>query len=434
MSHSILILDDDRDFNCLLTDIFKQADYDVTSLEDPYEAIELFKDREFELVVTDHRMPGISGKEFMEKIKVIRPGMPVIMVSGYLDNDMIRELIGADVSGVFLKPLNIFSLLERTAALIQESEKSKQRTDATDVHESLGNEVQYDKIGFNFRSFPCRSEVSLKFAKRIFNLKEFTSTLTLVGESGTHYQAICEDICGFSNDAAEQFIYFSPSSFDADTVLSKIEAAGRQEAKRVTCVLIELEQMSETQKLLARELAKGAGTFESIELQLRTIFCVNGDIDLLMDDGLIDENLYMLMGTSEVVVPALRSCPEDIPVMAQRLIAELVQKKGLPVRPRFNHTGRVALQQLPLNGNFEELSAIVAMLLEQSTSEVLTEISVQDALTGLLASSPRGMLEKYLGSCQQEYAFAVQQLFKGDRSKVAQFFGTELAAINSLLN
>ena len=68
MSHSILILDDDRDFNCLLTDIFKQADYDVTSLEDPYEAIELFKDREFELVVTDHRMPGISGKEFMEKI------------------------------------------------------------------------------------------------------------------------------------------------------------------------------------------------------------------------------------------------------------------------------------------------------------------------------------------------------------------------------
>ncbi|MFO8026485.1 MAG: response regulator, partial [Opitutales bacterium] len=118
MPYSVLILDDDADFNSLLTDIFEQADYVVTSLTDPVEAVDAFHEKAYDLVVTDHRMPEMSGGEFMRKVKQIRPEVPVIMVSGYLENDMIRDLISEGVGGVFLKPLNIFSLLERTKELI----------------------------------------------------------------------------------------------------------------------------------------------------------------------------------------------------------------------------------------------------------------------------------------------------------------------------
>ncbi len=91
MSNSVLILDDDADFNSLLTDIFEQADYVVSSLTNPLEAIEVFKETHYDLVVTDHKMPEMTGAEFMKTIKEIRPEVPVIMVSGYLENDTIRS-------------------------------------------------------------------------------------------------------------------------------------------------------------------------------------------------------------------------------------------------------------------------------------------------------------------------------------------------------
>src|SRR5690554_2503991 len=124
MAKKILILDDDDDFNVLLTDVFSQADYDVTSLEDPRKALELIGKKEFDLIVTDHHMPGLSGAEFVRQVKADKPEVPIIMVSGYLDNDTIRGLIREGVVGIFLKPLNIFSLLKKTAEILQGKIKS----------------------------------------------------------------------------------------------------------------------------------------------------------------------------------------------------------------------------------------------------------------------------------------------------------------------
>lgn len=434
MGHSILILDDDEDFNCLLTDIFEQADYAVTSAQDPIKALEIFESGEFELVVSDHKMPGMSGAEFMKRAKELHPEVPVIMVSGYLDNDTIRELIGAGVGGVFLKPLNIFSLLERTAELIAENDKARERLDSNQVHESAGNEGQYDKIGFNFRSFPCKSEKSLKFANRIHSLMDFSSSLTLVGESGTRYRAICEDIRGFYNDPTEHFIYLSPNSFDGEQVLSMVAEVQANGASRVTCVLVELERMTEAQKVLARELSKRSGVFEGIDLPLRTIFCINGDLDLLLDEGVIDENLYMLMGTAEVLVPPLRDCASDIPILAQQLAVEFTQTEEMASVPRFERAARDLLQSQPLTGNYEELSEIVRKVMEHASGEVLTKLAVEDALQQVIASSPRGLVEKYLIGRQVDYIGAVSKLLGGDHQKIATFFGSEVAKVETLVN
>ena len=114
-------VDDDVDFNSLLTDIFSQAGYDVTSELDPQKALALIREFQFDLVVTDQRMPGISGKDFLRELKKAQPKTPMIMVSGFLDNETIRDLIREGVGGVFFKPLNVFSLLKRTAKLLEQA-------------------------------------------------------------------------------------------------------------------------------------------------------------------------------------------------------------------------------------------------------------------------------------------------------------------------
>jgi two-component system nitrogen regulation response regulator NtrX len=433
MAYRILILDDDTDFNSLLTDIFEQADYAVTSLLDPHEAVEAFSNQEFDLVVTDHKMPEMTGAEFSKLIKKMKPQVPVILVSGYLDNDTIRELISNGIGGVFLKPLNIFALLQRTAELIEDAQNSDQ-TDSTEADSGVDlSEESAERVIFAFRSFPCKSEASIHFAERLYNLRNFTSTLSLIGGPGTHFRQICEDFAGFYQGGEEHFIYLRPCSFDAEQVLSLLTRCQAAGAGRITCVLLEVEAMSAAQKELAAELPNADCLFESITTPVRTIFCVSGDLDSLYDEGQIDEDLYVLMGTAEVCVPALSDCAADIAVMAQQMVVDLIREKGLSSVPRFESAAQDFLSSHSWDNNYAQLRAMVRALMDTSPSELITLADLDAALKASAAASPRAQFEAHLTDIQLDYVQAVSILFGGDRVKVADFFGADLATTEALL-
>lgn len=431
MPYNVLILDDDSDFNSLLTDIFEQADYVVTSLEDPLEAIEVFTDGDYDIVVTDYKMPEMTGADFMAEIQKIRPEIPVVMVSGFLENDTIRELIGDGIGGVFLKPLNIFSLLERTAELIQEAKKSSDSETSGSSDEEGDDELAVAQLGFPFQSFPCRSKVSADFAERLYSLRNFKSSISLIGEPGTHYRLITEDIRGFYGNAAEHFLYFDPDSFYASDVLSAIE--GVRDAERITCVLLELEAMSLDQKKLAVSLSKQSAEFDSVADNVRVIFCVSGDLDILYDDGLIDENLYILMGTTEVRIPSLHASANDIPAIAQRLISRLCKRRRVTVAPKLDRSARDFLRSHRWKLNWSELEMIFVKLFDSGPYELITAGTLKSAIKSVEGLSLRSDLQNTLSSAHRDYVQSVNILFKGDRARVAEFFGTHQSSIDTIL-
>ena len=433
MPHSVLILDDDADFNSLLTDIFEQADYVVTSLEDPIEAVDVFVENEYDLVVTDYKMPEMTGAEFMKEVKLLRPEVPVIMVSGFLENDTIRDLISEGVGGVFLKPLNIFSLLERTAELIAEAQKANAPVDEVGDEETLEDKGSALKFGFSFRSFPCKSVESSEFAERLHRLRNFKSTISLIGPEGTHYRLICEDIRGFYEGEQEQFIYLSPASLDAAEVMRLIDAAKKSGAERLTCVMLELDRMSDEQKQMAVSLARCEGDFEAVDMVVRVIFCVSGDLDNLYDAGLIDENLYILMGTAEVHVPSLHQVGLDVPFMAQQIIAELATERGFSTVPRFDKAARDFLRKHVWSRNHDELYSALRKLLESGPTDVLTVRSLQSAIRSLDLASPRSRFLSRLASAKSDYVRATAVLCGGDFNRVAVLLGTEQREIEKLL-
>jgi DNA-binding NtrC family response regulator len=374
-------------------------------------------------------MPDMTGVEFMKVIKEIKPEVPVIMVSGYLENDTIRELISEGVGGVFLKPLNIFSLMERTSELIEEAKKIE-NAPACGFDDMDSGDAGV-KFGFSFRSYPCKSGASASFAERLHSLRNFKSTLSLIGEPGMHYRSICEDIRGFYESDTEHFIYLSADSFDEKQALSLIDAAKQAGAERVTCVLLELETMDATQKKLATALAKHEEVFESVGLVLRTIFCVSGDLDSLFDEGLIDENLYILMGTAEVRVPPLRECNVDVGVMAQQLVVEIAREKSMASVPRFERSARDLFRQHIWERNYDELRTTVRNIVEENPSDVITHAVVKSALRVTAGASPRTLFESHLSSQQVDYLRAVAILFGGDRSQTASFFGSDVTSIEA---
>lgn len=432
MPYSILILDDDADFNSLLTDIFEQAGYIVTSLTDPIEAVDVFQETDYDLVVTDHRMPEMTGAEFMREIKRQKPDVPVIMVSGYLENETIRELIRDGVGGVFLKPLNIFSLLERTGELVEEAKRVKSSSiESTDASKGDDSTTQ---LGFVFRSFPCKSGASITFAERLHRLRGFKSTMTLIGESGTHYRRICEDIRGFYENADELFIYLSAGSFDEAQILSLIEKAQKEDAERITFVLLDFETMDASQKELATRLAKHEDPFDGLEMKMRTIFCLSHDLDLLFDQEQIDESLYILMGTAEVRVPPLRECQADIGVMAQQLAVEIAREKSMATVPRLENSARDQIGKYEWKGNFRELAEVLRRTIEENSNESISAASIRAAIKGGKAEPLPVRLRSFLEDQETDFLRAASILFAGDRKRMADLFVTEPSVIEEKPN
>jgi len=423
MSYTILILDDDADFNSLLTDIFEQADYVVSSLTDPKNAIEVFRENDFDLVVTDHKMPEMSGAEFMDRIKEIKPEVPVIMVSGFLENDTIRDLIREGVSGVFLKPLNIFSLLERSGEVIKESKKHAAA--ARDQAAELAGEESVSKLPFPFYSFAGMTSKTRDFAKRLYNHRNFKSTLSLVGEPGTHFREICEDIRGFYSRKKEALLFLDPASFDAEKTVAEIEAASDEGAKRVTCVIFGIEEMSGEQKSLVASIPRKTGPFQELDPSLRAIFCMTVDLDDLYDEELVDEDLYMLIGTAEVRVPALRDCGPDVPALAQQILAELAKEIQLPAVPGIEDSARDLISSHSWEGNHAELKRTLRVAVEFDPASTLTYAGIKQALASSRSRSPRNRLESYLSDYQVELVRAAADLLGDDISKVAGFFACD---------
>lgn len=365
MGKRILILDDDADFNHLLTDIFSQADYEVTSERDPEVAVGLFDNATFDLVVTDQKMPGLTGEEFIREVKSKRPELPVIMVSGYLDNDTIRRLIKEGVGGVFLKPLNVFSLLKRTAALIEERESGLRRKEQADQENAVSEPEHFrHSLQFPFSAFPCKAPKSIEFAKKLYSLRNFKSNLIIVAALGVDMHAIIEDLSGFDSAGEETFLFVDSRHLSSEGFLELIDKGSRSGANRVTLVIGHAERMTSPQKKIVFAASSGDAPFDAVGLPLRFIFHVTGDLDDLYDAGQIDDDLYMFMGTSEVKVPSLVDIREDIPLLAHSFMREECEQLGLESVPSLESPARVFLRDWDWLGNAAELKRMVSLAVE----------------------------------------------------------------------
>lgn len=171
--------------------------------------------------------------------------------------------------------------------------------------------------------------------------------------------------------------------------------------------------------------------FESLDVALRTLFCVSGDLDSLFDEEMIDENLYILMGTAEVSVPSLRECHADVDTLAQQIVVELAREKSLATVPCFERSARDLLRQHQWANNFDELYETMARILSGEVDDVITHAAVKSALKVPEGGSPRNNFNAYLSSQHLDCLRAAAIFFGGDRSSTANFFDTDVASIES---
>lgn len=434
MGKRILILDDDSDFNNLLTDIYAQADYEVVSERDPEAAVGLFRDDNFDLVVTDQKMPGLSGEEFIREIKRLKPEVPVIMVSGYLDNDTIRNLIREGVGGVFLKPLNVFSLLKRTSALIESAQPDSERAGAARSIEAESGDFEHG-LPFTFESYPCRSTASLEFAKKLHSLRGFKNNLVLIGEDGTDLASLLEDIRRFDAEAGEAFALVEMEQLGEANLLSALEEAKQAGANRLTLMVSRPDRLHPEQIETIYAAAKKKGPFQSSDLPLRYIFFVNEDIDTLYDGGKIDDNLYMFLGTTEIKVPGLKELREDIPLIARRVIKSEAARQGLSSLPELETPAAALLREKEWPGGMVELKRTVRTVVAMSSGKPITRETLEESCSrGACGSGEKVRNLKHLLQLRRnDYLKAVHLLGGEETELTAQVLGVDQALVREVV-
>src|SRR5690606_24425232 len=140
-----------------------------------------------------------TGADFVRQLMQLGRNVPIVMVSGHLDSETIRFLIKQGIGGVFMKPLNIFSLLKKVTELIERS-KSGHAVSPGHLAEKaseLSVEMFKNALPFMFSSYAGRSPVAVEFAKRLYAARAFRTNLVLFGEVGVDFIGIVHDLCAF---------------------------------------------------------------------------------------------------------------------------------------------------------------------------------------------------------------------------------------------
>lgn len=312
MDKRILIVDDDQGFGDLLKGVFEHAGYTVHLCLNAEAALELLETVTVDLLVTDQRLPGLlNGTDLIGKFREKGLDTPVIVISGYLDNEAIRGLIRDGVVGVFIKPLNIFSLLKKASEVLEERARAPQPGKGV----SEPGEVPTSSEGA-IGEIAGLSEKGKRFVERAREAASFKRNLLLIGPRGTLFEQIGRDIVA-SAGGSGRCLTLQPG--DAGTEDLEGLLRDKYEGQSVTVIILQAENWSGEAIARIMDLMDNHGGAHG---DLRMIFGLNETVEDLYDSGKIDEEFYLFLGTNELRVPALREMPEDLLGIVRRELSE----------------------------------------------------------------------------------------------------------------
>lgn len=427
MPKRILILDDDQDFTGLLRDIYKQSNYDIITQHDPIKALERIRAEHFDLLVTDHRMPGMTGDLLVRELRNSHPTLPVIVISGFLDNDAIRSLIRDGVGGIFMKPLNVGNLLRRSSMLLDEADERAGRPP------EIAEQPNANPLPFTFSSYPCLAAKSREFAIHLHAKADFKSTLTVICPPGTPLRDILADINTFSAPGRGAVTLITNRHITVDNLTQHLDRADA-EGKRARLAFQNLDYASAEEKSTVVALGTRQGPFAALTAPPELIFAFTHPVDELYERGRLNEALYLLASVTELRAPTLAECTEDIPVFVNRFVREYCRINGVTPELRVNKVAHAWLREQRWEGNVDELRLRVFNAAHLPHGGSITRESFEAAQTEQQwPGGPVGVyaLHDYMRRLRDDYVQSALILCENDTTLAARTLGVAKAMLDT---
>ena len=247
-----------------------------------------------------------------------------------------------------------------------------EQKDTTNTHSSRPSKP-------DFQSFAFKSDAAKRLKKEIESIGDELPNMVLVGDEGTHFGRICQDIAIQVNPDAHHFMVFINKKINVFDISKAI--ADIPESRALVFALTEAHHMGVAQKQALMKLHKRTGPFGEITNPVKFIFCLHEDLDTQFAKGAIDQDFYLIMGQKEIYIPRLDLCREDIPDLAKSIAIDLCSSKTVSETfGGFNSEATEILIQTEWPHNFASLEATVAKALKLAKGSTITRDHLEKAI------------------------------------------------------
>ncbi len=442
---AILIVEDEAKMRRLLELNLGEDGFTTLSAGDAEAGLKLLRENSIDLVLTDLKLPGMGGLEFLQAVKRQNAALPVVVMTAFGSVETAVEAMKAGASDYVLKP---FSLAEMRMVIHKELDVRNLREENRSLREALGKRYAHPNI-------VARSAKMQEVLAMVERVAPTNSTVLLGGESGVGKDLIARAIHEKSRRASGPFTKINSTAIPESLLESELfgyekgaftgavaSKPGKFElADKGTLFLDEIgdvppaTQVKLLRVLQEREFERLGGT-RTIKVDVRLVAATNRDLRAALEQGTFREDLYYRLNVVPIDIAPLRERKEDIPDLVNLFISRFAEDSRKPVEGVSPEAMQIMVNY-HWPGNVRELQNIVERACALAKGSVLEPADIHldtrsaKAPNGAAGFLPEGMtLEQWEDEMVQE---ALRRA-NGNKSQAARLLGLSRNALRYRLS
>ena len=442
---AILIVEDEAKMRRLLELNLGEDGFTTFSAGDAETGLKLLRENSIDLVLTDLKLPGMNGQEFLQAVKRQNAALPVVVMTAFGSVETAVEAMKAGASDYVLKP---FSLTEMRMVIHKELDVRNLREENRSLREALGKRYAHPNI-------VARSPKMQEVLATVERVAPTNSTVLLGGESGVGKDLIARAIHEKSKRASGPFLKINSTAIPENLLESELfgfekgaftgavaSKPGKFElADKGTLFLDEIGdvppaiQVKLLRVLQEREFERLGGT-RTIKVDVRLIAATNRDLREALEQGTFREDLYYRLNVVPIDIAPLRERREDIPDLVNLFISRFSGDSGKPVEGITPDAMQILVNH-HWPGNVRELQNVIERACALAKDSILKpadihlDVRPSKAANGATGFLPDGMtLEQWEDEMVQE---ALRRA-NGNKSQAARLLGLSRNALRYRLS
>jgi DNA-binding NtrC family response regulator len=446
-SKKILIVDDEPEMRIAITEALKREGYQTDAAENAHNALHRLEGEAFDLVISDVKMPKMSGQELLREIKEQWPNTLVIMMTAYGTIDNAVESMKEGAFDYLLKPFSI----EILAATVNRAFLSDPAPSAPAPKVSASKQKTSET-----REIVTQNKAMLEMVKFAGDIAYSKSTVLISGETGTGKEMVARYIHQCSPRADKPFMAVNCAALPEGLLESELfghekgaftGAVAKKDGKfelahKGTLLLDEVTEMTPPlQAKLLRVLQEHeidkVGGREPIPIDVRVIATTNRDPKQLIEDGTFREDLYYRLNVIPIKLPPLRERMEDLPVLAEHFMKKHSKENGKNISSIAPET-LTLLNKYQWRGNVRELENIIerAVLICQGDTIEPANLFMEDSHAAE-ATGKENSLGSFRGTIyemERELIFKTLEETNNNKTRAADILGISIRTLRNKLN
>ncbi|MHA6727482.1 sigma-54-dependent transcriptional regulator [Chryseobacterium sp. A301] len=383
----ILIVEDEKAIAGVLQNILSDElpDFEISVAPDGLEGYKLIEKDDFALVISDIKMPKLSGTELLKQALILKPESTFVMISGHADIDIAVDCLKDGAYDFISKPIDINRLITSVKNALDKEKLFKENKTLQKENVTLKKKVnkKYQMIG--------QSQGLKKIQDMIDKVATSDARVLITGPNGAGKELVAHAIHAQSERSRGPMIEVNCAAIPSELIESELfghvkgsftgaikDKQGKFElAQNGTIFLDEIGDMSliaqaKVLRALQESKVSPVGSDKEVKVDVRVLAATNKDMQKEIEAGRFREDLYHRLSVIEIYVPPLDERKEDIKLLVEHFSKLIGDENGVPVH-QFDSKAIKALEAFSWTGNIRELRNVVERLIILGNNPVTAE-------------------------------------------------------------